>query len=225
MPKDQDDADHREWQRDIESRKQKILKAPAVSAKLKALQDAGADADKLLLVLAMAPSQNYEEIRRAAQERKRAIGRLAERIERASSELDQTFSNPLNFSSAWSALLFSFAFTEFPDTEKLTQLPSGLTARMRRFASALRDEERQFGRLIGLHPRLIDQDYLGRIVRYIKESTGGFQDELLADLLQAAHDTLGSKKQFSAESLKKFRQRHARSLVRTRKKPDGPFSK
>jgi hypothetical protein len=221
---DDEDPDYLEWKRDIESRRQKILRAPAVVTNLKKLSAAGADEDKLLLGLAMAPSEDFSEIHRYIQDKKMALKRLAEHLESASSEMDRAFSSPLNFSIGWKALLLPFAATGFPNVEKLKQLPAGLTAAMRRFASALRVEERNLGRLIRLHPRLTDNDYLARIVSYIKESTGRFHDELLADLLQAAHDTLGSEKQFSAESLKKFRQRHARSLVRTRESPTLPSS-
>ncbi|SRR6266481_9461743 len=219
-PRDDDDADYWEWQQDIESRKQKILKAPAVSSKLRELADAGADTEKLLFGLAIVASQDSKAIRKHLKGRRHALKRMAEGLESASPELERAFSDPLNFSSAWKAILFSFAVTEFPDTEKLRQLPIGLIARMRKFASALRGEERILGKLIQLHPRMTDNYYLAGIVSYIKESTGGFHDELFADLLQAANDVFGSKKQFSAESLKKFRQRHAPSLVRSRKRSE-----
>jgi len=217
---DDDDADYREWQQHIESKKQKILKAPAVSSKLRGLADAGADTEKLLLGLAIVVSRDSKEIHKHVKGRRHALRRMAEGLESASSELERAFSNPLNFSSAWKTILFSFAVTEFPDTEKLRQLPVGLIAGMRKFASALRGEERILGKLIRLHPRMTDNYYLAGIVSYIKESTGSFHDELFADLLQAAHDAFGSKRQFSAESLKKFRQRHAPSLVRFRRKSE-----
>lgn len=220
VPKNEDDADYKEWQQEIESKKQKILKAPAVALKLSALREAGADADKVLHGLALLVSENTSEISKFINQRRRALKRLAERLESASSELEQIFSNSLNFSSVWKAFLFPFAITEFPDTEQLKQLPIGLSARMRTFASALRGEERILGRLTRLHPRLTDNYFLAGVMSYIKESTGNFHDELFADLLQAAHDTFGSNKQFSAESLKKFRQRHASSLIRSRGKSE-----
>jgi hypothetical protein len=219
-PEDDDDADYREWQRDIESKKQKILRAPAVRSKLKALAEAGADAEKLLLGLAIVVPQDSRDIHKHLKGRRQALTRMAERLETDSAELGKIFSNSLNFSSVWKALLFSFAISEFPDTEKLKQLPAGLIARMQSFASALRGEERILADLIRLHPRVTDNYFLAGIVSYIKAATGNFHDELFADLLQAAHSVLGSEKQFSAESLKKFRQRHVPSLIRSRKKSE-----
>jgi hypothetical protein len=210
-PADAEDPDYREWKQDIESRKQKILKAPAVGANLKKLANDGADPDKLLLGLAIVSSQECKEIHRQAQGSKKALRRLAQRLEAVSSELDRTFSSPFSFSAAWKVLLFPFADTEFPDTLRLKELPAGLIRRMRSAASALRSEEHKLGGLIRLHPRLTNTFYLAGIVRYVKESTGSPHDKELADLLQAAHNAFGSEKQFSAESLKKFRQRHVRT--------------
>jgi hypothetical protein len=58
---------------------------------------------------------------------------------------------------------------------------------------------------------------LGPILRHVKETTGEFHDELMADLLQGAYDALGARESFSAEKLRKLRQRKLPEIVRKRK--------
>jgi hypothetical protein len=59
---------------------------------------------------------------------------------------------------------------------------------------------------------------LEKLLIYVKESTGKYHDDWIADLLQAAHDALGKTANFSAEGLRKLRQRKLRQIVRASKR-------
>jgi hypothetical protein len=54
------------------------------------------------------------------------------------------------------------------------------------------------------------------LLEYVKIKTGSYHDEWMANLLQAAHDALGKKANFSAESLRKLRQRKIHPMKSSR---------
>ena len=207
------------WREPFEAIKKKIQRAPVVSDRLKKLKKAGADPLKILAGLAFVVSNEQDKsITRFFKSRQRHFVVLANRLRRDSDEIKNTLLNPYNSSRVMKILFFPEIFTDFVGPEELQKISSAVSNRMELILGMLEMEANTFGRLKRKYQSLRRTDYLRGLLRYVKESTGQFQDEIMADLLQAAHEALDMDVRFSAWQLRKLRQRKLPDVIRKRGK-------
>jgi hypothetical protein len=210
------EEDRREWNNSFESKKQKILDAPAVRLNLAVLERAGASPDKILTLLALSVNEGQETLRALIENKQRLFNSLADELKRISTEIETAFSDPFNFSGAFEALLVPYSEDRFMNKERLAKVSSAARQRIKPILALLQSEARTLGRLRKNLGRIRTVVYMGRFVQYVKESTGNFHDEEIANLLQSAHDALGVEATFSAESLRVTRRRLLPHLIKKR---------
>jgi phage FluMu protein gp41 len=87
-------------------------------------------------------------------------------------------------------------------------VPTQVLRGMRAYEKYALDIAKLFGEIRRKQAQLIRMENVGRLMAYIQHITGRNYDDELARLITNAHEVVGSKKQFSADQLKKLRQRH-----------------
>ncbi len=197
------------WQR----LKQTVLQFPGVRKWLVSFQLAGADTDRIIELLVLSAQGKAAEIRRRVNRQRRRLKLLADRLEAISVDLKNTISDPETFPQAW------LEWLTVEDGKATGDVAQAFDARLRavmdtvehlqQSSRTLRLEERQLAAVLKFSEKYAGPDAcIASLVEYIYTTTGTFHDEMLANLLQAAHDALNSSRRFSAEMLRKFRQRH-----------------
>ena len=212
---DKADQDWEELRQEFEARKRKILRAPGVEAGLDALKRAGADTDKVLRGIALVASGHS--LKAALKSSQRRLDAMANKLERVSAEAASTLSNPVNCSGFFKWILIPGLPEEWSGVEERKRQSNSAIMQIKPIINLLRVEAKHFGTLHKKHDLIRTVVVMGDLLAYVKESTGEFHDERMADLLQAAHDELGLKANFSAPMLRKKRQRALPYLVRKRK--------
>ena len=210
------DPDYQDWKEGYEARKRSILAATIVRQHLDVLSQAGADASKVLSLLGLIVPASTDTLTSFFAKKQRELTALANKAEQLSNKASGAIADPTNSSGFWKACLFP-AYEEFRGTEHLTEISKAANQRMKPIIDLLRAEAKQFGALRRNYEQLMSTLYLSRLLGYVKESTGQFHEELMADLLQAAHNAVGIDESFSGVQLRKLRQRRMPYLVRTRK--------
>lgn len=213
-----DDADSLEWQQKFEARQRKIRQAPNVQNELGTLAERGANEAKVLGLLALVVLEDAEFTVEFLKSRQKQLTSLADKFERISEEVTAAFSNPFNSSAFVGFGYLREIVNEFPSKEDLERNSTAARNRIAPILKLLRAEAKEFGRMARIYSPLKRDHALGRLLRHVKESTGQFHDDNMANLLQAAHDALGVDATFSAEQLRKMRMRNFPSLVRNRSK-------
>jgi hypothetical protein len=208
--------DQRAWQANFEATKRNVLRAPIVAQRLDTLRKAGADADKVLALLCFVATDDSETITRTFESQQRKLTKLADKLEHISAEIGAVLSNPFNYSEFWINVLSQQMPPEYLNNDKLAGLRTAPGNRTKPLLKLLRAEARRFGALRKKYRPLHHDAYLGLLLKYVKESTGKPHDDEMADLLQAAHDALGVQAEFTAEGLRKLRQRKFPDLVQKR---------
>jgi ParB-like chromosome segregation protein Spo0J len=214
---DNADQDWEELRQEFEARKREILRAPGVEVGLDALKRAGADADRVLSGIALVASDHSETLKAALKSSQRRLSDMAKKLEQVSTEAANTLSSPLSSSGFFKWILIPGLPEDWSSAEEQKHLSDSAIMRVKPIVKLLRAEAKQFGTLHKNHDRIRTVVFMGGLLAYVKESTGEFHDECMADLLQAAHDELGLKAKFSAPVLRKLRQRALPYLIRKRK--------
>lgn len=209
--------DQRAWQEEFEARKREIRRFPAVHTLLDTLKRAGADVDKILSGLALVATDHADAIKAMLKSRERHLSALAHKLEHVSTMAGDAIADPLNSSSFFSALMIPYSSEKVLGVKELQILSNHARRRVKPILDLLRAEARQFGRFSRNYDKIMTIAFMGGLLSYVKESTGQFHDQHMADLLQAAHDAQGIKASFTAEKLRKVRLRNLPHLVRKRK--------
>jgi hypothetical protein len=199
-----------------EDKMQKIWSSPMVPQLLDDLSEAGADPDTILFGLVIFAPDAVASFKKQFKGAHQRLSNLADRFERVSNEVEALVSDPLSHSLFWKAILFE-SNPDFAATEKRCGGASLLCKRLRVIVNFLRAEAKEFQTMGRDYEHFRQIDGLGPVLKYVKNATGQFHDERMADLLQAAHDALGVKANFSAEQLRKLRQRKFPDVVRKRR--------
>lgn len=207
----------------LKSQENRVLQAPKVLTNLRTLERDGANLSMILRLLVLSVKNNFPDVKDLLNANRNRLTRLSKQLENLSRDLKAAFSDPTIFSDFWFPILFNTG-DEIPDLDRLKTLPNGICFEMGKFSKALHVEERKLAKLVQIHHPKLETWTLAALARHVHESTDGNHDELLADLLQAAHQTLGSRKRFSGPSFRKFRQRNAPETITPRKIRSGKLS-
>jgi len=210
-----EDDDFRDCKLRIKDAERAILQAPAVIVNLNRLEQAGSNKGEILELLALCASNENGAIIERMRKKARQLVRLSQTLEQLATQVEDAFADSFTFSEVWAAFLLT-PQDKFPDIDGLKRFAHPAVTQMRKLSKALYREDRKLRKLSALYPNFIANQFLSALLQRVQRDTGNFHDEPMADLLQAAHQALGSTKEFSGEGLRKFRQRHARSLLRSR---------
>jgi hypothetical protein len=211
------------FERELKSQETRVREAPKVRANLETLEAFGADPNTVLRLLVLSVKRNMPDFKDELKESMRRLKRLSNQLKDVSRDLESAFSDPLIFAEFWVPILFPSG-GELPDTDWLKTVPNEIVAEMHRFSKGLCREERKLAKLAKMHHRKQVNRPLAALVMHVRESTNGNHDELLAELLQTAHQELKSSEEFSGPQIRKFRQRHVSETVTPRKKPGRKLS-
>jgi hypothetical protein len=192
----------------------KILSYPIVRQRIEELSRAGADPLTLLMQTALnCPPNDKANIRFFTRLQAR-LTKLADDLERVYKRVDSTVSDPLTYSLVWRAFLIDHSL-DFAKADKRFNTALHCSNRCKVFVNFFRAEAEAVAAMHREYKRAQKIGGIGPIIRHVKQSTGQFHDECVADILQGAYDALGVKGSFSAGKLKKLRQRHYRELLRS----------
>jgi hypothetical protein len=203
------------WLIDLIERKQKIAAFPNVRYRLDELQKAGADPEFVLIGLVLIFPAAVPSTKRLLKERRTRLIRLADRLERMAQEVERIVSDPLMHSLFWRTMLLENG-ADFTATEKRCWGARKFCNSFKVFINFFRTESKAFQEMARTYEDARTNDGIVPVLKYVKQSTGKFHDDCMADLLQAAHDAFGVEATFSAEMLRKLRQRKSPELIRKR---------
>jgi hypothetical protein len=208
----------REVERELRIREARVRRAAGVESALRTLKRNGADDSKVvkLLVYSTLDQDAFVQGDDGVRRQRARLRRLSKLLRDVAHELEIVFTDPSTFPAAFLARWSS----EDPGRSVSDLTPS--------FEARIGTAERAIS-LIEHCARVAIQDERGlaavaralerwsgtdanmiALIEHVYATTGDFYDGLLADLLQASHDALrpGSGREFTEESLRKFRQRH-----------------
>jgi len=202
------DFDDAEYLAEFEALKVRIRKRFAASLtagrRLRRIVKAGADECKLITLLAfVSQSTDNTIVARLIRKQKKSLEGLAAQMEAVARHADRVLASRLSYAGFWLALLGDNDDYQGTAGQHNNPLPK----QMRAFAEHLRTEIRHFGwlpRRVQAHRKM----YLSSLLLYICETTGESFDQEIAFLLTDAFEANGKSRAFSAEQIKKYRQRH-----------------
>lgn len=207
------------WVLDFGKRRERIESFPIVRQRLNELKRAGADPEMILTgIVLMYPGARIATKRQLQQLRKRLTS-LANRLEKLYADVQATVSNPLCHSKFWEITLVEMNL-DFTAMEKRWAGTQHYANWFKVFKNYFRAEAKAIADLWRIYEKPRITDGLGPVLRYVKQATGKNHDKCMADILQGAYNALGAEGSFSAEQLKKTRQRYFRELIRA-PKPSG----
>jgi len=199
--------------KDIE---EKIAQAYGIERDLRTLTAARADRKQLLRILALEVLDDRMGWRRVLRQRRDALKSLAKRLRSVTKDAELLAEDPLGGAQFWLALLGMMKWEEVQWPDKSD--PKGPFGSMMRMLVKHEDDK---AKLLGLVLRELSQRRAAGVAlsQYIRSATGRNYDYEVARLLVDARKAVGLKeRKFSAEQLKKQRQRHMRPLPKNNPK-------
>ena len=215
LRRNDEDDELRSWREQHRLFVAKLLEYPSAASKLGELIKVGADREKMLLCLSSCTFDGFDLIKSAIRGRALALKQVADQLEQNARDIEGLLCNPLSYADTWKALLFPSVFPALPELEGTIPASQTFIRSLDGYSAKFRQEQRAMNSLHNHAGRLKERFYLNGLIRYTREVTGSFHDGLLADLLQAANDVAGHNRRFTEESLRKYRQRHAKELLRS----------
>jgi hypothetical protein len=210
-------SDHYKKQnQDFESKKKAIDKK--VSPKDTApLIKAGANREKLLKLLALVATSSRQSDPKIMI-RREELATLANNLEALADQAARLSCDPTSDGRFWLALELELSWDSVPQSG-IIEAPTIMKMRALALLFKRRGEEMgKLSRKIGL---LLHNKNMKLLMGYIRSATGGKQfDREVAQLLMSAFTAIGqSRKTFTPDQIKKFRQRHLHSQAAEPKTP------
>jgi hypothetical protein len=200
--------DYKDFQGKFDALKRKISMVPDVQHGLRTLRRAKADPDVVLEALTWLvwdPSMSWwrKQLRWYKNQLVAVCGRV-----RSAREGVEKVSEKLEYSPMfWLAVVNPSVRSTYFKEKSL--IPSQMLRQMRAYEDYLRSISEFFGEILRKQPQLIRNERIGHIAAYIRHTTGKNYNEELARLFTDAHEAAGIRRKcFTADQIKKFRQRH-----------------
>lgn len=204
------DADQRE---NFNQRRKAVRESREVQNYLPSLRRKGVDTDQVLELLMLSAHGKPIEVRRQLNRQRRRLKSLSDHLDVVALEVKSTLSCPETFPDAW------LDFFSPHDREGSERLIGALNERvtkalqiaqeMQELSTTARSEEKGLSSVLKYLQRSGGPDAcIAALFDHIHAKTGNFHDDVVAELLNAAHCALGSPRRFTVEQLYKFRQRH-----------------
>ena len=200
-----------EWNRDFEKSKRKV-EGRVSPRDIQPLLKAGAKKDRLLTLLALIVNDSKGEGDLMA--RRRSLAKLADELVTVTEHARRIANDPFCDGRFWLSLHCGLPW-------HLTTRPGVIEAPVLDRMKALAELFKQRGDALGMLSRRIKKSLRNRglsdLLGYVWLQTGRNFDREIAWLLIAAHEALGQDRIFTADNIKKFRQRHLRQTLDPRK--------
>jgi hypothetical protein len=210
------DSSVRELEKMLRSREEKVSKADGVRAALNTLERNGADVSKVLRLLVYSALKEDAFNDPVVKWQRKRLSSLSRHLQDVANELKAVFTNPDTFPAAflarWSSNdLDASAMELTPSFEARIVLAEQAAKLMEQCAKKAEQDKLLFAAAVRALNKWSGTDaIMSALIEHVYATTGKFSDDLLADLLQAADDILRpeSRRQFTEEGIRKFRQRH-----------------
>ena len=203
--------DWREWDAEMKDKEAKILLEPRVSEWISQLVSAGADREAVLRSLAISASwQTAAKVNEMREKQKRLLA-LRKNVKKVADMFQELDGDIMGLPACWIAI--AKGDWDAPVFRERHKTPSVIADELLGIARALAVDVRTFDRLIKYERERAQVNPTLALMALLRRQTGAFHDRLLADLLAAAHQALGSSDSFTEEQLNKLRQRKGPGLI------------
>jgi hypothetical protein len=200
------EKDYREFEQKFDELKGKIAKTSGAKKDLWTLKEDGADPDLILEQLTHIIWDLPMACRKDMERHQDKLARTAKALHYAAEAVERVSRDPSCYPGSWMAVLNRHA--AWSEVKRQMFVPSRMLRGMRAYEKYALDIAKMFGEIRRKQAQLIRMEKIGSLVAYIRHATGRNHDDELARLITDAHEAAGSKRQFSADQLKKLRQRH-----------------
>jgi hypothetical protein len=192
-----------------------ILKDRSAVRALRILTCAGADKDKILRLLSLCVHDEklWQEIVRR---KKKELESVANQLETVANHAQRLSLDPLSYDSLWSFVLQIGKLEDVKLPEECS--PTFIFESMRSYAKNCKDRAKVFGTLLRQYPAREKRQMTEQLMFEIWLRTGKHFDKEVACLLTIAFETVGRDRQFTMDQVKKQRQRHIVSRIRSYQK-------
>ena len=204
--------DFAEWNRRFEDLKHTI-NLRISPRDIQPLLNAGAENDQLLTWLAFVVLDSAG-LSPKLMENRKDLAKLATDMDDIVRRTTRIVSDPRSDGRFWLALEGELPWDQVP---KSGVIEARVLEHMRAFARLIRDRGELLGRDSTLLRKIVRKRSLRNLIAYVVSSTNRNLDAEIAYLLAAAHIAARLEKQFTADQIKKFRQRHIATPSNPRK--------
>jgi hypothetical protein len=195
------------WNRDFESLKRKIQRRVSPHD-LQPILKAGAEEDRVLTLLAFIVCDSKGLLSQFMRKRK-ALASLAVQLETVTKHAARIVKDPLCDGRFWLALEGGLSWDLVPQSGVI-ETPT--LERMRALAQLIKDRGDLLGKLSRDLKRIVRNRGMRDLIAYVGMCTEEPFNSNIAYLLGAAHKAAGLEKHFTADQIKKFRQRNLAGL-------------
>ena len=203
---------YKEFEREFEKLKREISKVYSIQIDLQTLKKAHAAPELILELLTHIVWEPSKPWRKEMKRSQSTILSAANTLHLAIGAVTGVSKDLSCYPGYWMAVLNKYASVE--ELKRQVFVPSKMIRQMKAYEEYARQIARLFGRIVRKQAQLGRMEDLGRLVAYVRHTTGRNFDNELARLLTDAHEVAGIKKQFSAQQIKKFRQRHIPNVAK-----------
>ena len=198
--------EYQEFQRKFDGLKRRIAKCPGIQRDLSTLKSANADPNVVLECLTNVVWNHAQEWRSDMRRQQTKMSRAAAMLRSTVETVESISKAPDCHPGYWMAILNRHS--SLADLSQQMFVPSIVVNGMRAYEKYCRSVANMFGEILRKQAQLRRVEDLGILTSYVRHTTGSSFDAELARLLTDAYESIGLRKQFSADQLKKFRQRH-----------------
>jgi hypothetical protein len=203
------DDDYEQFNRRFDDLKNGIARHKGVERDLRTLVRAGADRNTLLELLVHVVQDLRQGWRVSFKEKQDTFRAAVRQIHDAIEGVEKVANDPLCRGELWLLLLNPDVDSiKTGDIKKFQRRVTYMLRMMRAYERWAIDMAEAFGKQMRKQTQVIRNRKVGTLLNYVRHKTGMNHDDIVARLLTDAHDVVGSNKQFSADQLKKLRQRH-----------------
>ena len=213
IPESDDDAEYREWQKNMKAVERKILGSPAFKDKLyllERIEAKGASRVRLARILALIVSEDsFDSVYHLMAKKRDELNRLSGALEKVAEVTERVLSDPFCYSDSWFTLLLDSS-SKFPDSDKYR---FSLPGNMKMHARATKVEARKIGIVMRLSRRSRRRKGIVALLGYVQTTTKASFDAELVQLLTIAGDAVGVKRRYTVAQMRKIRERHVKPYL------------
>ncbi len=196
-----------DFEQKLKEIEKKILSVEGVEYDLKTLAKAGADKKQIARLLALAALGDDESWRLEVKRKQNQLKSVARRLDSVSEAYEELRTDPFCGPHIWLALLGMMKWEDVQGpAEKGSK--SLLQSMMQRAAAAARSQASSLGQILRQGAPHSRRSPIVALCYYIRTSTGRHHDDVVVRLLIDAHEAVPAPKAFSADQIKKLRQRY-----------------
>jgi hypothetical protein len=213
---DEDAHAHQQFINELDILQKRILKVPGVREDLARLSRAHIDSSGVLRTIALMAKPTNNLWKDMVRERRKELLQLSDDLSRIALLAERLSTDPFSSVRVWLALMDRMDGKELHHHEtagKPSVLERDLIRKLRKYAEVNRARADLLGKFLKNQTKLDRGWPLFTLLQLVHRSSRKNHDDVLARLLTDAHEVMGRKKRFSADQLKKFRQRRLKPTL------------